>query len=279
MTLPPFSEHFSVLAPDYDLLLCDIWGVVHNGVTAYPQACEALQRFRADGGCVVLITNAPRPSPVVEAQLRTYSVPRDAYDAVVSSGDVTREVIKSRPGQSIFHLGPERDAAIFDGLGVAFADAEHADYVVCSGLFHDETETPDDYRATLQTMRRRGLFMLCANPDVIVHRGDQVVYCAGALADRYRDIGGEVLYAGKPHKPIYEIAVAKAPAEKRARVLAIGDSVRTDLTGAHAYGVDFLFLTAGIHSEELGDNPSAEAIAGLLGQEAPPRAIMRRLAW
>lgn len=279
MTVPAFTEHFSALAPNYDFVLSDVWGVVHNGVAAFPAACDALQRFRAGGGTVVLITNAPRPSNNVEMLIKQLGVPRDAYDGIVSSGDVTRGVIKERPGQSIFHLGPERDLPIFEGLGVKFANAESADYAVCSGLFHDETETPDDYRAVLETLRKRNLFMVCANPDKVVHRGDKLIFCAGAIADVYRDIGGEVLYAGKPYKPIYEACVAKVPEAKRQRVLAIGDSVRTDLTGAHGFGVDFLFLTAGIHIDELGDEPSAEAMMKLLEGSEKPDAIMKRLVW
>ena len=214
-------------------------------------------------------------------------MPRETYDAIVSSGDVTRGVIQSRPGQSLFHLGPERDASIFAGLNLAFAPLERADYVVCSGLVDDETETPDDYRGRLETMLTRKLFMVCGNPDIVVERGDRLVYCAGAIADIYASMGGEVLYAGKPYRPIYDMALAKAQAalDRKAdlsRVLAIGDSVRTDLAGAHAFGVDCLFITSGIHAEELGgrESPEAHAISGLFATAGkPPKAVMRQLVW
>jgi len=259
--------HFSALAPGYDVLLSDVWGVVHNGVEAFPHACDALMRARQGGAAVILITNAPRPSNVVARQLEKLHVPREAYDAIVSSGDVTRAVIEARPGQSLFHMGPERDRSIFTGLDVRFAPLESADYVVCSGLDNDEVETPEDYRARLAAMLARKLFMVCGNPDVVVERGPQLVYCAGAIADLYKTMGGEVLYAGKPYRPIYDLALAKAEAAAGrkvapARVLAIGDSVRTDLAGARSVGVDFLFVTSGIHAEELGTRaqPDSDAL-------------------
>lgn len=279
--------HFSTLAPAYDVLLCDVWGVVHNGVMAFPHACDALMRARAGGAKVILITNAPRPSAVVARQLEKLHVPRETYDAIVSSGDVTRGVIEQRPGQSLFHLGPERDRSIFTGLNVDFAPLESADYVVCSGLEDDDMETPEDYRARLETMRARKLFMLCGNPDVVVERGDKLVYCAGSIADLYAGMGGEVLYAGKPYRPIYDMALAKAEAAAGAkiatsRVLAVGDSVRTDLTGARTIGVDFLFVTSGIHAEELGtrERPESAALTAKFAAAGKmPKAVMRQLTW
>ena len=284
---PPLLAHFAALAPDYDVLLCDVWGVVHNGLARFPAACDALMRMRARGSAVVLMTNAPRPSPVVARQLEKLNVPRETYDAIVSSGDVTRSVIEARHGQSLYHLGPERDRSIFGGLNVARAPLERADYVVCTGLENDEVETPDDYRTRLQAMLDRRLFMLCANPDIVVERGSVLVYCAGALAELYATMGGEVLYAGKPYRPIYDMAMAKAAeAAGRAvpleRVLAIGDSLRTDLKGARALGVDFLFVTGGIHAEELGGretlDPAALADAFAAAGETP-KAVMRQLMW
>jgi len=283
--LPQLVPHFASLAADYDVLLCDVWGVVHNGLAAFPHACDALMRARERGATVVLITNAPRQSAVVTRQLDKLHVPRETYDAIVSSGDVTRAVIEARPGQKLFHLGPERDRSMFAGFDVA--PLESADYVVCSGLDNDEVETPDDYRARLEIMLKRKLFMVCANPDVVVERGPKLVYCAGAIADLYATMGGEVLYAGKPYRPIYDMALAKAGAAAgrkvpASRVLAIGDSVRTDLKGAHAIGVDFLFVTSGIHAEELGgrERPDREALAAAFAAAGEmPKAVMRELTW
>jgi HAD superfamily hydrolase (TIGR01459 family) len=281
-------DRFAPLARDYDVLFCDVWGVVHNGLAAFPAACEALMRFRAGGGSVILITNAPRPGATVGRILDRLAVQREAYDAIVSSGDVTRGIVEQRRPQSLFHLGPERDKPIFAGLDVVFAPLETADYVVCSGLFDDTVETPDSYRNILAAMRARSLFMVCANPDVVVERGDTLVYCAGALADAYAMLGGEVLYCGKPHAPIYQAALSTATAARGGRaaplgrVLAIGDSVRTDLTGAKSFGIDSLFVVSGIHAEELGGRDTLDLGAFnaiFSGAAVAPRGVMRGLKW
>ena len=269
------------------MLLCDVWGVVHNGIAAFAPACEALRAFRAGGGTVIMITNAPRPGATVGRILDRLGVPREAYDAITSSGDVTRGIVERRLGDRVFHLGPARDLPIFAGLEVDFAPVESADYVVCSGLFDDLVETPENYRELLAAIRSRDLFMVCANPDVVVERGDTLIYCAGALADAYAALGGEVLYCGKPYAPIYQAALASAAAVRGgglplARVLAIGDSVRTDLKCAAAFGIDCLFVISGIHAEEFGGRDAPElanlnavfAAAGVI-----PKAILRRLEW
>jgi len=279
---------FELLARDYDVVLCDVWGVVHNGLAAFPAACEALMRFRQRGGTAILITNAPRAGEAVGRILDRLKVSRQAYDAITSSGDVTRSIVKARIAQSVFHLGPERDLSIFAGLDVRFAPAESADYVVCSGLFDDTTETPESYRDLLASMRARARCMVCANPDIVVERGDALVYCAGALADAYAALGGEVLYCGKPHAPIYELALATAAALRdgrtpdHGRVLAIGDSVRTDLKGAAAFGLDCMFVTSGIHAEEYGsrDAPDLAALNAMFAAAGvKPRGVMRELIW
>jgi len=280
---PPITTHFSELAAGYDAVLSDVWGVIHNGVSAFAEACEALAKFRAKGGKVILITNAPRPNQAVIKQLDGFGVPRGTFDGIVSSGDVTCDVIRSRPGQTLFHLGPERDRTIFNGLDARFAPLESADYVVCSGLLNDETETPEDYRGRLEAMRKRNLFMVCGNPDVVVERGPRLVYCAGAIADLYAAMGGEVLYAGKPYRPIYDLALARLGGEPPplSRVLAIGDSLRTDLAGANALGVDFLFMTSGIHAADFGsrENPDAAALRDAFAAARAPKAVMQRLVW
>jgi HAD superfamily hydrolase (TIGR01459 family) len=272
----PILPHFAGLAANYDAILSDVWGVVHNGERATPDACDALTRFRANGGQVVLITNAPRPREAVMKQIDAFGVPRSVYDDIVSSGDVTRAVIQSRPGQSLNHIGPERDKPIFAGLDVTFAPLESADYVVCSGLENDEVETAEDYRPRLERMLARKLFMVCGNPDVVVERGPRLIYCAGAIADLYKAMGGEVLYAGKPYRPIYEIAYARLKnAPPANRVLAIGDSLRTDLAGANSFGLDFVFLTAGIHAADFADDAAMHKAFG----EKLPKAVMQKLKW
>jgi HAD superfamily hydrolase (TIGR01459 family) len=287
-TSPNLIERFEPLARDYDVLFCDVWGVIHNGVAAFAPACDALMRFRAGGGTAILITNAPRAGASVARILDRFGVPHEAYDAITSSGDVTRGIVEKRLPGSLFHLGPQRDLSIFTGLDVTFAPLKAADYVVCSGLFDDTTETPASYRDMLAAMRARALLMVCANPDVVVERGDTLVYCAGALADAYAALGGEVLYCGKPHAPIYQAALATATASRHgrtpelSRLLAIGDSVRTDLTGAAAFGLDCMFVTSGIHAEEYGSReaPDLDALNAIFAAAGvAPRAVMRGLVW
>jgi HAD superfamily hydrolase (TIGR01459 family) len=287
VAVPSLLKGFASLAPAYDALLSDVWGVVHNGLAATREATDALERFRHAGGTVVLISNAPRPGAGVVEMLDRLGVPRTAYDDIVTSGDVARELVAARPGATVHHIGPARDRPIFSALELRFGSVEAADYVVCTGLFDDETETPEHYRDLLARMRARGLLMLCANPDLVVERGDKLVYCAGAIADLYGTMGGDVIYTGKPHRPIYEqalraVAAVRGVAPAAARVLAIGDSVRTDLKGAAGAGLDCLFITGGIHAEELGHRDAPDlARLGLIFSEAGvrPRAVMRRLAW
>jgi len=286
------TDHFATLAPRYDAVLSDVWGVIHNGVASFPAACDALARFRRQGGSVVLISNAPRPGQQVIRLLDHLHVPRETYDGIMTSGDVTRAIVEKRAGERVFLIGPERDHTIFTGLDAPFSSAEDAAYVVCTGLFDDEVETPEDYAPLLTQLRERNLFMVCANPDVVVERGDRLIYCAGALADAYKALGGEVYYAGKPHRPLYQLALAETARARAARaldaevplarVLAIGDSVRTDVKGAHDLGVDCLFVTAGIHAEELGhrDDPNLATLGEIFGAAGhAPKAVTRRLVW
>jgi HAD superfamily hydrolase (TIGR01459 family) len=287
IAFPPFTRHFAALADGYDVVLSDVWGVVHNGIAATPEACDALTRFREGGGTVVLITNAPRPGANVRLILDRLGVPHSAYDAIVSSGDVAHALMSARPGQRVFHIGPARDLPIFDELDAPLTDLESADYVVCSGLTDDTVETPQDYHGVIERMRARKLTMICANPDIVVERGETLVYCAGAIADLYAAAGGDVVYAGKPYRPIYDQALAVAATVRGApvahdRLLAIGDSVRTDLKGAAALGIDSLFVTAGIHAEELGarNDPDAVTLSKILAAAGVvPKAVLHRLSW
>jgi len=279
-----FVERLRDLVDGVEVVLSDIWGVVHNGLAAFPEACEALQRYREAGGTVVLVTNAPRPADSVQRQLRKLAVPDDTYDAIVSSGDLTRHYVADHAGQKVFWLGPERDSGIYQGLDPALVPLEKADYIVCTGLFDDETETAEDYRAMMSKARERSLPLICANPDIVVERGDRLIYCAGAIAELYRELGGEVIFYGKPHRPIYERAIQLAGERgghevKLDRVLAIGDSVRTDLAGAHGFGIDCLFVTRGIHSDEFEgiDQLDPASVRELFGH--PPKALIRDLRW
>ncbi|WFU42519.1 TIGR01459 family HAD-type hydrolase [Bradyrhizobium sp. CB82] len=284
MTALHFVESLRELVAGVDVVLSDIWGVVHNGLESFPEACEALHNFRQRGGTVVLITNAPRPADSVQRQLRKLGVADETYDAIVSSGDLTRLYVADHPGRKLFWLGPERDSSIHRGLDPVLAPLEEADYIVCTGLYDDETESAEDYRGMMLKARERKLTLVCANPDIVVERGDRLIYCAGAIAELYRELGGEVIFYGKPHRPIYERAMALAGERQghqidRRRVLAIGDSVRTDLTGAREFGIDCLFVTRGIHSEEFEglDQLDPASVLELFGH--PPKALMRELKW
>ncbi|HEY2178996.1 MAG TPA: TIGR01459 family HAD-type hydrolase [Caulobacteraceae bacterium] len=269
------------LAGRYDALLCDVWGVIHNGREAFPDACASLIRWQAEVGPVILISNAPRPEGAVAIQLDGLSVPRAAWTAIVTSGDVSRELLAARAPGPAFRIGPAKDDPLFDGLGLQFSDLERAAFIACSGPQNEDVETPEDYREVLTRAAGRGLAMICANPDLVVQRGDDLIYCAGALAQLYEVLGGTVIQAGKPFAPIYDLAMDRAATHDRARVLAIGDGLMTDLAGARAQGLDALFIADGVHAAEvLGPSGLIDegAMAGLLGPK-PPAYAMRALIW
>ncbi|MGE4372501.1 MAG: TIGR01459 family HAD-type hydrolase [Xanthobacter sp.] len=285
---PPVISGLSAFACDYDVILCDVWGVVHNGMAAFAAACAALEKVRAAGGHVILVSNAPRPNRHVATILDKLGAPRSAYDAIVTSGDVTHLLLAAQPGAQVFHLGPERDLGLFEDLDLTLTPLEAAQTVVCTGLFDDTIETADDYLPMLEQMKLRSMPFICANPDIVVERGEKLIYCAGAIAEVYDALGGAAVYCGKPHAPIYEIALKKAeelrgrPVE-RTRVLGIGDALRTDVTGAARAGLDSLFIAGGIHAGELkaedGATPDPQALARLFRGQPQPRGVMTRLSW
>jgi HAD superfamily hydrolase (TIGR01459 family) len=257
------------VSDQYDALYCDLWGCLHNGQRPYPAAVSALRAFRANGGRVMLLTNSPRPRPSVQAQLDGLGVPRDCHDEITSSGDAAQyALITGAVGRRVHHIGPEKDRVFFTDLSpdlrtvaaagppITLVPLPEAEGVVCTGLFDDQTETPDDYRATLLYAKTQGLKLLCANPDVIVDYGDTRLYCAGAIAEAYQAMGGEALYFGKPHPPIYDLARRRLAALPDAvpdpRILAIGDGVTTDVQGAVAEGIDVVFITGGIAADSFG---------------------------
>lgn len=247
-------ERLDDLTGQYDVLFCDVWGVVHNGVSAYPAAIDALKRARAKGVTVILVTNSPRPHQGVEAQMLLLGVPEDAYDRVVTSGDVTRDLIAEGP-RKVFHIGNERELSIYDGLGVELVEEFEASGVVCTGLFDDEVETPENYTELLTRLRSRDLPFICANPDIMVERGARLIWCAGALARDYGQLGGRTFIAGKPHRPIYEAALHAAEEIRgssidKSRILGIGDGVLTDVKGAAGFGLDVLYISGGVHAAD-----------------------------
>ncbi len=283
-----FVSGLSALAPAYRGVLCDVWGVVHNGVSAFQPACEALVAYRQEtGGSVVLITNAPRPSGPVCEQLDRLGVPKEAYDCVVTSGDVTHTLLAREKAQKAYHIGPPRDFVLFENTGVERSSPDEADMIVCTGLFDDTTETPDDYRERLTNLVRKGKRFICANPDIIVERGDKLIWCAGALARLYEDLGGEVVILGKPHKPIYDLALEKMSEIRnsivdKTDILAIGDGLPTDIRGAFAQELDVLFITGGIHAADFGEtrSPDEKLVRARLTEEGfAARAALPHLVW
>jgi HAD superfamily hydrolase (TIGR01459 family) len=276
------------VAGRYEVLLCDVWGVIHDGVASFPAPCAALARWRAERGPVVLISNAPRPWASVAEQLDGLGVPRASWSAVVTSGDVTRDLLAARAPGPAWRIGPDKDAPLFEGLGLEFTNSEGAAFIACTGPEHDEIETPEDYRERLSAAAARGLEMICANPDRLVQRGDKLVFCGGALADLYASLGGAVVMAGKPFAPIYDLALRRAEETgerevARGRVLAIGDGLATDIAGANAQNLDALFVAGGIHAAEVrgADGPlDPGALAGLLtAAGVAARYAMDALSW
>jgi HAD superfamily hydrolase (TIGR01459 family) len=274
MTAPTPISGLSQLADRYDALLCDVWGVIHNGRESFPVACAALARYRAERGPVILISNSPRPrGPVIE-QLDGLAVPRAAYSEIVTSGDATRVLLAERAPGPAWRIGPDRDAALYEGLGVEFSDLADAAFVSVTGPYDDENDEPADYRDRFIAAIDRRLDMICANPDIVVQRGDRLIYCGGALAQLYESLGGRVTMAGKPYPAIYELSLARAaevlgrPLDPR-RVLCIGDGLPTDVRGANAQGLDVLFVASGIHgAETIGPaGLNGAAVADLLRQD------------
>lgn len=268
----------------YKAILCDVWGVLHDGIRCFEPAAAALAAARKRGLAVVMVTNSPRPHPGVEAQLETIGVPRDAWDRVVTSGDVTRELVSAGP-RRIFHVGSERDLLLYDGLDVELVEEFEADGVVCTGLFDDEIETPDDYVELLSRLRARNLPFICANPDLMVERGERIVWCAGALARDYAQLGGRTLIAGKPFAPIYKAAM-KAVGELlgrevgREEALAVGDGMLTDIKGAADNGLDVLYVSGGVHARDYGhpDEPEPARLQAFLDRHGyHPVAMMTKL--
>lgn len=269
------------LAGRYDALLCDVWGVIHNGREAFPEACAALGHWRQAVGPVILISNAPRPAEAVARQLDGLGVPRNSWSAIVTSGDVSRQLLAARAPGPAFRIGPPKDEPLYAGLGLQFSTVDDAAFVACSGPNDEDVETPEDYRGVLSAAASRSLTMICANPDLVVQRGDTLIYCAGALAKLYEALGGKVTWAGKPYAPIYDLAFKAASHPERTRTLAIGDGLLTDLTGAKEQGLDALFVADGVHAAEAltsAGDIDPKRLAALLAP-APPVFTMRALQW
>lgn len=273
MSLPEPIQGLDEIADRYDVVLSDVWGVIHNGRERFAPACRALSAFAEQRGPVILISNAPRPAADVAPQLDDLGVPRAAWSTLITSGDATRALLADRAPGPVWAIGPDRDAALYAGLGLELTGPENAALICVTGPYDDETETAEDYRDRFEAILPRRLPLLCANPDIVVQRGDRLIPCAGALARLYADLGGEVRMAGKPHAPIYDLCIAEAEARlgrpvDRRRVLCIGDGIPTDILGANGQDLDVLFVAGGIHGAELLGPQGLDMAAtqGLLAQ-------------
>ena len=261
---PPILEGLSDIAGDYDAVICDVWGVLHNGREAFLPAADAMRRFRQTRGPVVLLSNAPRLADGVEGLFDRVGLPRDFYDGIVTSGLAARDDLLRRTEHSgtlpLFYLGPPRDNPLFEGLDIRLTRPEEGELVLCTGFYDDETETPEDYRAMLETFKARSLPFLCANPDIVVQRGDKLIYCAGAIARLYETLGGDAVYYGKPYPAVFERSLEKLRKMGSVhRPLVIGDGIDTDIAGANRMGLDALFIAGGIHAAEWRAGPQSLA--------------------
>jgi HAD superfamily hydrolase (TIGR01459 family) len=291
MPMPRLISGLSEIASGHDALICDVWGVIHDGHRHHPAAAEALIRFRQNHGPVVLLTNAPRVPAEVAAQCASYGLPPDCYDTIVSSGGVAREELvrlsagaSARAGATnkkgtlpLYYIGPDRDLTMVEGLDIRRTDIAQAQVALAIGLRDDMSETPADYADELAAMQARGLTMLCANPDLVVHRGTKLVYCAGSLAQAYEALGGQVIYYGKPHLPVYAAALKAAGNPKRP--LAVGDGLLTDIRGANAAGLEALFIADGVHGEEIAPYTDEHLAALFTRFGATAETVTRKLAW
>ncbi|MEH6743653.1 TIGR01459 family HAD-type hydrolase [Hyphomonas sp.] len=283
MTELKFPGGLSEIAGQYDIILCDVWGVIHNGRKAFDEACAALENFRAQGGKVCLITNAPVPKQQVLDYFKPLGVPDTAYDDCVSSGDATREELKKRQEKVFWIIGEngrwERDPFLYKGLDLTFGAPDEADVLLCVGLTDSLNDHPSDYADQLKPGIERDIPMICANPDKQVRIGNQLHWCAGALAEIYEDMGGKVIYPGKPHATIYDLAISRmdAATASKSRVLCIGDSPTTDMRGARLQGYAGLYVGTGL--TEHGNDFQAEVTDLLADYGEQATYAMTGLRW
>jgi HAD superfamily hydrolase (TIGR01459 family) len=278
----PILNGLAEIAAGRKAWFCDVWGVLHDGLKPFQPAIDACRAFMRQGGQVVLVSNSPRTSPPVAAHLNNVGVPRDSYTTLVTSGDVTRGFVETYAAEPMFHLGPDRDKCLFEGLKLQFVSARSAKVAVCTGFFDEDQETVEDYEPMLASLAARKVPMICANPDLIVERGPRIIPCAGLLAKRYVELGQTVIQAGKPYAPIYEAAQQKLsrPMPKSA-ILAIGDGTGTDIQGAAAQGIDAIYVASRVNMRDIDERGLTQDSLDALfaGKPFRPVAAMAQLRW
>ena len=257
---PQKLKGISEISDKFDVYFIDLWGVIHNGVQCYPEALKVLEKLKEQNKKIVLISNAPRPSAVVKVFLETIGLESSCYDFLVTSGDITREYISLNSSKkNFYHLGPTRDIDLFKDLNVTLTSKEECEEIICTGLVSDEEEKLQDYKILLDFFLNKKIPLICANPDEVVARGEKIVFCAGALANQYKQEGGMVRYFGKPYSDIYSFALKKVRAhkdfkdKKEINTLVIGDNIKTDIKGANLFNLDSVLILNGIYKDFFRD--------------------------
>ncbi len=289
---PPLCDSLDAVASNYDSFILDLWGVLHDGERVYPHAVAALRALKAADKQLLILSNAPRRASEIAERMVELGLTPDLYDDLMSSGEDTWVHLHDRPspwyralGRRVVHIGPERDFGMRSGLGLTLADgAADAEFILNTGPAEADQEDISGLEPLLHEGAERGLAMICANPDLIVMRGGEKELCAGSVAARYEALGGEVRYHGKPYRPIYDTCFKRLGDPDPARVCAVGDTLRTDIAGANAVGIDSILITGGIHAEELGvrmgEPADPEDLAALYARENErPTAVLPEFRW
>lgn len=279
-------------ADNYDAYILDLWGVVHDGTQPYPGALDCMAKLREGGRPLLLLSNAPRPYNFVADFLESIGVPSSSYDHILTSGDMTRQILQEKrheflkpENRKFYQVGAAKDRGVDEGLDYErVTDIDDADFIICTGLASDEDETPEEYRELLMRAARRKLPMLCANPDLTVMRGPRILYCAGALAALYEELGAPVELFGKPYPWAYKLAMEKLGMDDPSRILAVGDSMRTDIKGATGMGIDNVLVSGGIHAEEWGlapgELPSSDQVSAVSALHGfTPNWVVGHMTW
>ena len=250
-------NNFSEISNQYNALICDIWGVIHNGQELFPGISECLLNFKKLNNVVILLSNAPRPSSYVSSVLDKFGFKDECYDGIITSGDLTKKSLNEKIfGENCYHIGPERDLNIFEGTNVNRVDFNNSDFIFVTGLFNDEIEDENDYLDLLNSAREREMTLVCANPDLLVQRGDKLIPCAGLISKTYEEMGGKVVNIGKPFSPIFKEAIEMVKKNSKFdehKILVVGDGLETDIKGANSIGLDSILVLGGLFSNNTKD--------------------------
>lgn len=271
--------NFAEISHNYDALICDVWGVLHNGQKLFDGVEECLKRFKKENKIIILLSNAPRPSLYVKKMLDNLNFNEECYDKIITSGDLTKKSLNSNIfGRNCYHIGPDRDLNIFDDVEVSRVEFEAADFIFVTGLFDDENEDENDYLELLLLAKERGMKLICANPDLLVQRGNKLIPCAGSISKKYYDMGGESINIGKPYSPIFEEAISSINRLNNLvdnKIMVIGDGLDTDIKGANIVGLDSLLVLGGLFS----NNSRDKILESIENKGIYPNYYINELIW